>query len=232
MNELKRNKAHLRLLETIDREARETASLTGRKRFSDLVMTAMSKVPRHQFVLPEDVDYAYINRPRGIGHGQTISQPYIVALMTDLLDLSGNEKVLEIGTGSGYQTAVLAEAAGHVYSVETIEELAIGADRRLRRLGYDNIDIISADGFKGWRDNMPYDAIMVTAAPESIPEALIEQLGPGGRMAIPVGGKDQTQILCRGYKDTQAGFKISRLLPVVFVPMVAAKGIAIDHHGV
>ncbi len=220
MNERKRKKAHLRLLETINDEARNTASLTGRERFSESVMTAMSNVPRHKFMLPEDANYAYLNRPWEIGYGQTISQPYIVALMTDLLDLNGNEKVLEIGTGSGYQTAVLAENAGHVYSVETIEVLARDARRRLHDMGYENVDIISGDGFKGWRDHMPYDAIMVTAAPESIPKALIEQLGPGGRMAIPIGRRNETQILCRCYKDMKGCFKISRLLPVSFVPMV------------
>ena len=220
MDESKREKARRRLLEEIEVEARDTKSWTGRERFSERVMTAMAKVPRHEFVLPEDVDYAYINRPRDIGRGQTISQPYIVAVMTDLLDLKEDDRILEIGAGSGYQAAVLAEIAGHVYSVETVEALAESARKRLSRLGYDNVHIRLGDGYEGWPDEAPFDAVIVTAAPEHIPQALIEQLKTHGRMVIPVGRVHETQILNVGVKKEDGSLKTTRTLPVAFVPMV------------
>ena len=142
-------------------------------------MEALARVPRHAFVRQGDTASAYVNRPQSIGHGQTISQPYIVALMTELLDLGGDDRVLEIGTGSGYQSAVLAELAGRVFSVEVVEALAADARRRLRDLGYDNIDVRTGDGYAGWPERMPFDAIIVTAAPERIPETLVDQLRPG-----------------------------------------------------
>ncbi|MEE8393733.1 MAG: protein-L-isoaspartate(D-aspartate) O-methyltransferase [Rhodospirillales bacterium] len=216
-------KARRRLIETIADEARDTASWTGRREFSKAVMKAMDKVERHLFVLAEDRDYAYVNRPRGIGYGQTISQPYIVALMTDLLDLKGGETVLEIGAGSGYQAAVLAEIAGLVYTVEAVEGLAKRAVKRLHGLGYENVQVRHGDGFNGWSEHAPYDAIMVTAAPESIPEKLIEQLKPGGLMVIPIGRVHETQTLYRGSKNLDGGFKAHKILPVAFVPMVAGK---------
>jgi len=165
-----------RLLEEIDQEARETACYTGREQFSGRVMAAIAKVPRHEFVSADQKDAAYINRPLAIGQGQTISQPYIVAVMTDLLDLTPEDRVLEIGTGCGYQAAVLAEIAQTVYSVETIDVLAAAARVRLEKLGYDNIHLRTGDGFAGWPEHAPYDAIIVTAAPAKIPAALIEQL--------------------------------------------------------
>ena len=212
--------AHRRLLAEIEIEARDTHSWTGRERFSERVMAAMASVPRHEFVLPEDVPFAYINRPRGIGHGQTISQPYMVAAMTDLLDLSENDRVLEIGTGCGYQAAVLAKVARRVFSVEVIEELASAAKRRLARLGFDNVEVHHGDGYEGLPDRAPFDAIMVTAAPEAIPDALVEQLKPGGRMVIPIGRVHETQTLFLGTTKPDGKFTADRVLPVAFVPMV------------
>ena len=161
----------------------------------------------------------YVNRPRAIGHGQTISQPYIVALMTDLLDLEPTDRVLEIGTGCGYQAAVLAELCARVYSVETVEELAHTAAARLDRLGYANVEVRYGEGFEGWPEEAPFDAIMVTAAPTAVPPALVEQLAPGGRLVVPVGeaGTTQTLTLCR--KDAEGRVERDNLLPVSFVPM-------------
>jgi len=141
--------AHARLLAEIEANARETANWTGRPKFSDAVMAALAKVARHEFVRPEDMVAAYVNRPQSIGHGQTISQPYIVALMSDLLDLGDDSRVLEIGTGSGYQTAVLAELAGQVFSVECVDTLAASARRRLAGMGCTNVEVLSGDGFDG-----------------------------------------------------------------------------------
>jgi protein-L-isoaspartate(D-aspartate) O-methyltransferase len=213
-------KARSRLLDEIDSDARDTHAWTGRRRFSTSTMAAMARVPRHAFVLPEDAPYAYINRPRSIGHGQTISQPYIVALMTDLLDLSPEDRVLEIGAGSGYQAAVLAQVCAHVYSVETVEALADSARQRLKDLGHDNVDILSGDGFAGWPKKAPFDAVMVTAAPEHIPKALIDQMKPGARMAIPIGPVHQTQTLYRCTKEPDGTLTRDFILPVAFVPMV------------
>ena len=170
MNETDLDKAHRRLLEEIEAEARDTRFWTDRAKFSDRVMAAMAKVPRHEFVVPGDVPYAYINRPRCIGHGQTISQPYMVAVMTDLLDLEPDHRVLEIGAGSGYQAAVLAEIAGRVFTVEVVGELADAAGERLRRLGYDNVEMLTGDACRGWPEKSPFDAIMVTAAPTGHPD--------------------------------------------------------------
>ena len=220
MDQHELTEAHRRLLAEIEVEARDTRSWTGRERFSKRVMAAMAAVPRHEFVLPEDVPFAYINRPRGIGHGQTISQPYMVAAMTDLLDLAATDRVLEIGTGCGYQAAVLAKVAGRVFSVEVIEELASGAKRRLARLGFDNVEVHHGDGYGGLPDRAPFDAVMVTAAPESIPDALVEQLKPGGRMVIPIGRVHETQTLFLGTTKPDGKFSADRVLPVAFVPMV------------
>lgn len=219
MEETERRQALRDLLAEVRRDARDTWSWTGRESFSEKVMAAMAKVPRHEFVLPEDMPYAYINRPRGIGHGQTISQPYIVALMSDLLDLDPADRVLEIGCGSGYQAAVLAELCAQVFSIETIEELANCAAARLDRLGYANVTVRHGEGYEGWPEEAPFDAVIVTAAPEDIPAALVEQLEPGGRMAVPVGRPYETQMLILCNKD-QAGETTRRdVLPVAFVPM-------------
>lgn len=159
------------------------------------VLDVMGKVPRHEFVPVEIQAYAYANSPLPIGYGKTISQPFIVALMTDLLDLKETDVVLEIGTGFGYQAAILAELAHKVYSVEILDELAVQARNRLGRLGYDNIETSVANGYHGWAEHAPFDKIMVTAAPDLIPPPLINQLKPGGRMAIPAGLKDSQQLL-------------------------------------
>jgi protein-L-isoaspartate(D-aspartate) O-methyltransferase len=208
------------LLDEIAREAVETAAWTGRAAFSDKVMSALGDVPREDFVMPGDETYAYINRPLPIGHGQTISQPYIVAVMTELLDLKGGERVLEIGTGSGYQAAVLSGLAGEVYSVEVVAELAASAGERLERLGFSNVRVKAGDGRLGWPEHAPYDAIIVTAASEDIPDALVDQLAPGGRMIIPVGTPGGSQVLTVGVKDADGAFSTEPGLPVAFVPLV------------
>ncbi len=219
----KLSKARDRLLDEIAANARETKNWTGRARFSDAVMAAMKHVPRHEFVDPKDAVAAYVNRPQAIGHGQTISQPYIVALMSDLLDLVPTDRVLEIGTGCGYQAAVLAELAARVYTIETVEPLADQARERLNSLGYDNVEVSTGDGFNGWPEEAPFDAVIVTAAPECIPQTLIQQLRPGGRMAIPIGRVHETQTLVRLTKDAEGNVSEQAGLPVAFVPMVAKK---------
>ncbi len=209
-----------RLLAEIEANAGETESWTGRARFSDAVMAAMARVPRHEFVRPDDIAAAYANRPQAIGFGQTISQPYIVALMSDLLDLKDSDRVLEIGTGSGYQTAVLAELGARVFSIECVEKLARPAAVRLAEMGCDTVEVLTGDGFEGWPDRAPFDAIIVTAAPELTPPALVEQLAKGGRMVIPLGRPHETQFLTLITKDAAGKVKEHALLPVAFVPMV------------
>ena len=215
-----RAKALERLLAEIEANARETENWTGRPRFSDAVMAAMARVPRHEFVRPGDIAAAYANRPQAIGFGQTISQPYIVALMSDLLDLKDSDRVLEIGTGSGYQTAVLAELGARVFSIECVDKLARPAAERLESMGCDTVEVRTGDGFEGWPDRAPFDAIIVTAAPELTPPALVEQLAKGGRMVIPLGRPHETQFLTLITKDAAGKVKDHALLPVAFVPMV------------
>ena len=212
-----------RLVAEIATEAKGTAFWTGRDHFAVAVMDAIARVPRQAFI-PGDVPLgvAYANHPQPIGLGQTISQPYIVALMTDLLNLGGGERVLEVGTGCGYQCAVLAELAAHVYSVERLGKLADTAKSTLKELGYDNADIKVGDGAKGWPEHAPYDGILVTACQDGpIPAPLIEQLAPGGRMVIPLGPRFSTQMLHVGVKDNQGRFTHRPLLPVAFVPLVS-----------
>ena len=220
MNQDRLNQAKERLLGEIAIEAAETALWTGRKVFSARVMAAIEAVPRHEFVAPEDTLQAYANRPLPIGRGQTISQPYIVAVMTDFMDLEPASRVLEIGTGCGYQTAVLAELAAKVFSVEVIPELAEGAAKRLGRLGYENIAVKTGDGFKGWPEKGPYDAIMVTAAADAAPEALFEQMKPAARIVIPIGRPYGRQTLYRGVMMDGGAVKMEKTLPVAFVPLV------------
>lgn len=184
------------------------------------VLQAMSRIPRHLFLTDDLRAYAYADEPLPIGEGQTISQPYIVAFMTEVLKLAGDEKVLEIGTGSGYQTAVLAELAREVYTVELIGRLSIGAQEKLRAMGYQNIHFKVGDGSGGWPDFAPFDAIIVTAAPASVPRSLESQLGVSGRMVIPVGSEFQELILVTRKKR---GFKRQRLLSVRFVPLVTVQ---------
>jgi len=181
------------------------------------VIAAMKKVPRHLFVPAEMVDYAYNDEPVPIGEGQTISQPYIVAYMTEVLQLQPEDRVLEIGTGSGYQTAILAELVKEVYTVEIIASLSLRAQEVLGKLGYRNIYFKIGDGTFGWEEYSPYEAIMVTAAPARIPQQLEKQLKPGGRLVIPVGSAFQDLYLVTREKD---GFKRKKLLPVRFVPLI------------
>jgi protein-L-isoaspartate(D-aspartate) O-methyltransferase len=180
------------------------------------VLDAMLRVPRHRFVPPAQAKSAYGDHPLPIGHGQTISQPYIVAYMTEAAKVSRQDKVLEIGTGSGYQAAVLGEVAGAVYSIEIVPALARRASDLLRELGYENVHVKTGDGYQGWAEHAPYDAILVTAAPDHVPPALIDQLAQGGRMVIPVGTWNQEM---RVITKTPGGVTEQRSFPVRFVPL-------------
>ena len=203
----------------IDAMARETGAETGRPKFGDAVMAAMGRIQRHRFVPWMQQAFAYENRPLPIGEGQTISQPYIVALMTDLLDPKPADRVLEVGTGSGYQAAVLAELVAKVYTIEIVEPLAKRAMRTLEQLGYGNIEVRIGDGYNGWAAAAPFDAIIVTAAPPEIPNPLIDQLRPGGRMVIPVGGSRDVQDLLLLEKRLDGTAVTKRTLTVRFVPL-------------
>jgi len=183
----------------------------------EAVLAALAKVPRHQFVPPEMARYAYADEPLPIGEGQTISQPYIVAYMTEALKLRGTEKVLEVGTGSGYQTAILAELSREVLTVEVVGSLARQAQEVLDRLGYRNVRFRIGDGGLGWPEEAPFDAVMVAAAAAEIPPALEEQIAPGGRLIIPVGVEFQELCLV---SRTRKGLERERLLPVRFVPLI------------
>ena len=206
------------MLEEIRRSVVQTRAATGREALSPRVMQALATVPRHEFVPPELRGRAYENRPLPIGHGQTISQPYIVALMSDLLLVEAGDVVLEIGTGSGYQAAVLAAMEARVYSVEIVAPLAESAKRRLARLGYGGVEVRLGDGYHGWREHAPYDAIVVTAAPVQVPPPLVAQLAPGGRMAIPVGPRFGVQRLLLIEKAGDGRVSTRQVLPVRFVP--------------
>jgi len=199
--------------------ARDTAGETGRPTFSARVMAAIAKVPRHRFVPAAYSALAYANRPLPIGRGQTISQPYIVALMTELMDTSPGDTVLEIGTGSGYQAAVLAELVHQVYSIEIIESVGEQAAALLQQLGYKNVATRIGDGYDGWAEHAPFDAVIVTAAPGQIPPALVAQLKPGGRMVIPVGAEGEVQFLHVMAKQADGSIATQRSLPVRFVPL-------------
>ncbi len=206
------------MIKTINDLAWTTGKETGRPIFNQQVMEVMAKVPRHEFV-PEDQNaYAYDNRPLPIGYGQTISQPYIVALMTDILEVKSSDIVLEIGTGCGYQTAILAELVNKIYSIEILEDLGKEASERLAKLGYNNIKVKIGDGYHGWEEHAPFDGILVAAAASHIPPPLIQQLKPGGRMIIPVGERYFIQYLMLVEKNEQNKIKTSNILPVSFVP--------------
>ena len=185
------------------------------------VLDVMKIVERHKFVPEKYSESAYKDGPLPIGHGQTISQPFIVAFMTENLKLEPSHKVLEIGTGSGYQAAVLSELCDHVYTIEIVDELANESAERLGRLGFNNITVRSGDGYKGWPEEAPFDRIMVTAAPEEIPELLTEQLAEGGGMVIPVGKQYEIQYLWVITKDDDGSIKKEKILPVRFVPMIS-----------
>ena len=200
-------------------EVRTYAGYAGDDPFGDEVLRTLGRVERHRFVPPGQARYAYENRPLPIGHGQTISQPYIVALMTDLLEPDEDDVVLEIGTGSGYQAAVLAELVDHVYSIEIIEALATSAGERLKRLGYANVTTRLGDGYYGWEEHAPFDSIIVTAAASHVPPPLVEQLKPGGRMVIPVGAQFMTQLLLLLEKDADGKIVTRQIGAVRFVPL-------------
>ena len=186
------------------------------------VIEAMRNVPRHKFVPSAQQRNAYQNNPLPIGHGQTISQPYIVALMAEMLEIEPGDKVLEIGTGSGYHAAVLSELTPYVYSIEIVEPLGVQAAEVYEKLGYHTIETKIGDGYYGWEEHAPFDKIIVTAAAGHIPPPLIEQLKPGGIIAIPVGSPYQTQILRRVMKSEDGDIRTERVLPVRFVPMTGA----------
>ncbi len=213
-----------RMMEEIAALARETATETGRSHLSERVMAAMGSVPRHEFVPERARRNAYDNRPLPIGGGQTISQPFIVALMTELMDVRPGDRVLEIGTGSGYQAAVLAHLAGTVYTVEIIEALAVEARGRFERLGYRNIVAKTGDGYQGWAEHAPFDAIMVTAAPQRVPQPLIDQLKAGGRLVVPVGGQLAGQSLLLIEKKPDGSVTRRTMLAVRFVPLTDPSG--------
>lgn len=208
------------LLDQVVAETRATGQLTGCFALSERVLAALAAVPRHYFVPVERREWAYADMPLPIGRGQTISQPFIVALMTELLAPEPDAVVLEVGAGSGYQTAVLARLARQVYSVERIPQLAESARRRLRELGYANVEVRADDGGRGWEEHAPFDGIMVTAAAAEIPPALVQQLKPGGRLVVPVGAQGQSQDLLLLRKDERGRVESCSVLPVVFVPLI------------
>ena len=202
---------------------RETRGETGLAAMSPAVREALSKVQRHRLVPPSEAPRAYRNHPLPIGSGQTISQPYIVALPTDLLQIDSGSTVLDVGTGSGYQAAVLAEIARQVYSIEVIEPLGREAAGRLAEIGYRNIEVRIGDGYQGWPEQAPFDAIVVAAAAPEVPAALVEQLKPGGRLVIPVGADGHAQYLTVVTKRADGSVAERRVLPVRFVPLVRGK---------
>ncbi len=207
------------LARTIENHVRETSSYLGKSALNPLVIEAIRAVPRHEFVPEWLRSRAYEDRPLPIGHDQTISQPYIVAIMTDLLALQPNCKVLDIGTGSGYQAAILAEICDTVYTIEIVEALGLEARARLERLGYGNVTVRIGDGFHGWPEQQPFDAIIVAAVAAELPPPLVEQLKPGGRMIIPLhsGARGQQLVLVEKHSDETITSK--EILPVRFVPL-------------
>jgi protein-L-isoaspartate(D-aspartate) O-methyltransferase len=209
-----------RMLADIRSEVHLTRDYIKCEAFSPRVMAAMAKVPRHAFVPEELLEYAYDNGPLPIGHGQTISQPYIVALMSELLQVGEGDTVLEIGTGSGYQTAVLSQLVRQVYSVEIVEPLASLAKGRFKQLNYHNIEATTGDGYLGWPEHAPYDGIIVTAAAPYVPPPLEEQLRPGARLIIPVSDGFVGQQLLVVEKGADGVLRREPLLPVAFVPLV------------
>ena len=213
-DDLRRN-----LIRQIINDVRRTSMYLDKTALDEQVMIAMSSVPRHSFVPKAYIRHAYENRPLPIGEGQTISQPYIVAIMTDLLNIKPSDIVLEVGTGSGYQAAILAELASQVYTIEIIKTLRNSAAKRLKSLGYTNVETKLGDGYYGWEKHAPFDAIMVTAAAGQIPPPLIKQLKPGGRMIIPVGAAFMTQYLMLIEKRIDGTVSTRQILPVRFVPL-------------
>jgi len=207
------------MLDAIRDSVRNSTDYTGRSQLSARVLDAMGAVAREEFVLPQYRHLAYQNTPLPIEAGQTISQPLIVALMTELLDPQSDDVVLEVGTGSGYQAAVLAHLVKHIYSVEIVEELAEGAAEVLQRLGYTNVTVRAGDGYAGWPQHAPFDGIIVTAAAGEIPPPLLQQLKPGGKLVIPVGEEHGSQELLLVEVDEAGEISRQSVLPVRFVPL-------------
>lgn len=208
------------MMQDIESEVSYTRQFIGKDKLHDNVIRAMRAVPRHEFVPEPQQGQAYINGPLCIGYGQTISQPYIVALMTDLLDVNQNSVVLDVGTGSGYQTAILSRLVRKVFTMEVIPELLNSATNKFQSLGYTNIESRLGDGHRGWPEHAPYDGILVSAAATEIPDALIEQLKPGANLVIPVGPHYGPQELLVLRKDSGGEIISRRILSVAFVPLV------------
>ncbi len=207
------------LVRSIERHVFATRDRLGRAQLAPRVVAALEKTPRHEFV-PESLrSLAYADRPLPIGHAQTISQPYIVAIMTDLLDLKPGCTVLDIGTGSGYQAAVLGELCAHVYSIEIVEALGLAARERLARLGYDNVEVRIGDGFAGWPEHAPFDGIIVAAVADELPAPLLEQLTRGGRMIMPIRTSAGQQELVLAERNSAGAISTRKVLPVRFVPL-------------
>ena len=210
------------MIREIESDVRETSRYIDKRELDPRVMQVLALLPRHLFVAEDQRRYAYENRPLGIGHGQTISQPYIVALMSDLLRPDSGHRILELGTGSGYQAAVLAHLSAEVFTIEIVEPLGKEAAERFSKLGYANIETRIGDGYYGWEEHAPFDSIIVTAAASHVPPPLIAQLKPGGRMVIPVGGGFQVQKLMLIEKTEDGGIETRQILPVRFVPLTGS----------
>lgn len=206
------------MVREIENEVAETSAFTGIDELDAVVVDALRAVPRHEFVPQADRTHAYVNRALPIGEQQTISQPYVVAMMTQLASVRRESRVLEIGTGSGYQAAVLAEITDHVYTIEIIDMLAARAAETLGTLGYNDVKVRAGDGYQGWPEHAPFDAILVTAAPETVPQPLIEQLAVGGKLVIPVGPEGETQSLQVLEKHSNGAVTTRDVIPVIFVP--------------
>ncbi|WP_223177985.1 protein-L-isoaspartate(D-aspartate) O-methyltransferase [Pseudohalioglobus sediminis] len=215
--------AHQDMLRAIEQSVRDSAHYTGREALSERVMEAMATVPREQFVPAAHRAQAYQNRPLPIAAGQTISQPLIVALMTDLLEPEPGDVILEVGTGSGYQAAVLSGLVQQVYSVEIVEELAQSAAATLDRLGYDNVSVRAGDGYAGWPEHAPFDGVIVTAAAPHIPQPLLDQLKPGGKLVIPVDAEHGAQDLLLVHVGEDGNIAQRSVLPVRFVPLTGER---------
>jgi protein-L-isoaspartate(D-aspartate) O-methyltransferase len=215
-------RARRELLAQVDADFAATGGYSGRARVDPRIRLAMAQVPRHLFVPPGEEFLAYEDHALAIGHGQTISQPFIVALMTDLLETQPDHTVLEVGTGSGYQAAVLSSLVRQLYSIEVVEALAASAAERLERLGYDNVEVRAGDGAKGWPEHAPYDGVIVTAAARAVPPALVEQLKTGGRLVIPVGGPGGQDLRVLE-KQPDGSIESRSVLPVMFVPLTGGE---------
>jgi len=215
--------ARRRMLAEVEADMRATAGSTGRGRLDPRVAAAIGRVPRHRFVPASLAERAYENRPLPIGHEQTISQPFIVALMTELVEPKPTDRVLEVGTGSGYQAAVLAELVARVYTIEIVRPLGEQAAERLKSLGYRSIEVRVGDGYLGWPEAAPFDAIVVTAAPDHMPQPLVDQLAPGGRLIAPVGSRFGIQQLQLLRKDAQGRAVTRSVLEVRFVPLTRSR---------